>query len=419
MISKKIGYILLLFSLIGMTKTMYSQNSILVNFDSQYHLPQEDGNGFMKLLDCNGSDLINYDGNTYQIVFPDKFFVQDTAVAFNYFTGWKNAKIENATLFLFGNYSSHKPIMYVDYNHNLDFTDDGQPISFNHDSTAIVYLKNSEFPSSYFPIKFFYPKLELEAKNQIESIFSEMGPDVEGNNILSIDYWLGDIRMNYRISDTWINGRKFKIGLYDSDCNGLFNDKGKDRIMIGNYEKDSISGKLDKGAVIFSDSSQIEIGEQIYEIEEIEPSGQFIKLKKSQRIYNRPLNIGDEISDLKIKLISGETKTIKELQNQDKYLLLDFWGTWCKGCTQQLPFLNELKKSNNNKLQIIGLNFGDDFKKIEDYILKHNINWINGYADDNIIEKLRIDGFPNYLLLDKKGRIMIMNGTIDEIKKRL
>ena len=111
MTSKKTSYILLFFFLVGMTKTLHSQNTILVNFDNQYHLSQDDGNGFMKLLDCNGNDLITYDENVYQIVFPDKFFVQDTAVAFNYFTGWKNAKIENATMFLFGNYSSHQPIM--------------------------------------------------------------------------------------------------------------------------------------------------------------------------------------------------------------------------------------------------------------------------------------------------------------------
>ena len=33
------------------------------------------------------------------------------------------------------------------------------------------------------------------------------------------------------------------------------------------------------------------------------------------------------------------------------------------------------------------------------------------------MEKLRIDGFPNYLLIDKNGNMGIMNGTIEELKK--
>jgi len=412
-------YALVLFIFMSTSNILISQNSIQINFDAQYHLPTDAGNGFMILQDIKGADSINYEGITYQIKYPDDFFVQDTAVAFNYFTGWVRAKIKNTTMFLLGNYSSNRPVMYVDYNHNLDFSDDGQPIVFDQDSSAVVYLRNSENTSSFFPIKFFYPKLKAESKSKVESMFSNSAPDIEGATILGIDYWLGDMRMNYKIANTWINGKMIMIGLHDYDCNGLYNDKEEDRILIGDHKAGEVSERLSEGATVLTDTAQIEIAGLVYDIEEVNPSGQFIRLVKSKRDFIQPLNIGNDVSNLEINLLSGETKAIKELQEKGKYILLDFWGDWCKGCIEGLPKLKGLEETNNKSLQIIGLNFGDEKDKIEKHISKHNINWTMGYADIDLMDKLRIDGFPTYMLLDTSGRILIMNGKVEEIKMAL
>jgi len=393
-----------------------AQDTITINFNAEYHIVNEEGYGFMKLID-NHSNEIRYDGNNYSVTFPNHFFVSDTAISFNYFTGWENPSIESSTAFLFGNYSSRSPIVYVDYNHNLDFSDDGQPLKFNMDSTLTVYLNNSKIPSAFFPIKFFYPDLEPKQKKQIESIFTTMGPDVEGNNIVGIDYWLADKRKNYKVANSWLNGKAIKVGLYDYDCNGLFNDLGQDRILIGNFEEDIISDKLEKGAIEYSEKVQISIAGEIYEVVEIETTGKYLKLTKTNKIYHKPLGIGDNVGDIKIELIAGQTIKINELQEENKFVLLCFWGSWCRGCTQQLPDLKRLV-NNSNKIQVIGLNYGDNLSTIENYLSKHDISWKNGIANEELMRKLRIDGFPNYLLIDENGNIIIMNGTIKEIEKR-
>ena len=212
--------------------------------------------------------------------------------------------------------------------------------------------------------------------------------------------------------------RDSKVGLYDYNCNGLFNDLGQDRILIGNFEEDIISDKLEKGAIEYSEKVQIPIAGEIYEVVEIEATGKYLKLIKSNKVYHKPLGIGDNVGDIKIELISGQTIKINELQKENKFILLDFWGSWCRGCTQQLPDLKRLA-NNSNKIQVIGLNYGDNLSTIKNHLSKHDILWENGIANDEIMNKLRIDGFPNYLLIDKNGNIVIMNGTIAEIEKRL
>lgn len=394
-------------------------DSILVHFDNKYFLPKGNNNGFMSLLNINKGDSIHYDNKSYKLILPEKFFVKDTAVAFNYFTGWKNQAINNVTLFLFGDYTSHKPIVYIDYNHNLDFSDDGQPIVFDQDSTKIVYLKNSENPFGLFPIKFFYQKMRKEEKEEVFNFFSKSGPDVAGNSFVDIDYWLADQRLNYRIARTWINNQKINIVLFDYNCNGLFNDKGQDKIFISDYDNEVTRRASDTNSLDYSDSLQFKIGDQVYRFLEIEPTGRFTILKKSNQKYIKPVDEGDDINNLEIQLISGETKTLKELNQANKYVVFDFWGTWCTGCIQQMPKLHELKESKKDKLQIIGLNFSDELENVKDFLVKHKIDWVNGIASSAIIEKLRVTGFPRYVLIDKNGKIKIMNATIHEISELL
>ena len=417
--SIKPNYIILIILVLVVQTKIFAQDTILIPLSPQYHLLEEKGIGFMPLLACNNSNQIYFEDSSYHITFPNNFFVKDTALAFNYFEGWKNAKIENRTAFLFGNYTNHQPILYVDYNHNLDFSDDGLPIKFGNDSTAIVYLSNSEHRDALLPIKLYYPRLSIQQKEKYEMVFLTMVEHLKKNDIVSIDYWLVDKKMNYKITNSWLEGESIKIGLYDANSNGLFNDTGKDRILIGNYDKNYISRKLDEGAVILTDTAQIKLGKKVYAIVEIEPTGRFIKLKESDRTFAEPLDLGDNISDLQIKLISGETRTIKDLQEKNKYLLLDFWGSWCKGCLLGLPDLKDLSEAQKDKLQIIGLNKGDNLKKIDNYISANNIQWINGYADDNVMKKLRVDDFPRYVLLDENGKIIILNGKLNDIKQAI
>lgn len=394
----------------------FSQDSLLIRFDDTYHTSADSRHGFMKLLKCPSDGNFFYAGNPHEFIFPEDFAAEDSAIAFNYFTGWENASLDNATLFLFEDYSSNRPKIYVDYNHNLDFTDDGPPVAFNQDSTAIVYLKNSKFPDCLLPIKFIYPKLDSESKKQVESILSQSGKDVVGNTLLNVDHWLGDKRMNYKLSEIQLDGKTIKIGLYDSNCNGLYSDIGEDRIIILENDESFVSGSLSEGAVVYSRGEQVKINNQVYEIDSISHSGRRLVLVSSNRKFIPTIQVGSNISDIEITLISGESIAIKELLKDNKYLLLDFWGTWCAGCTQQLPALKELIDSEKDNLDIIGLSFKDRPEDIKKYLKKHKVKWRQGFASEDIVKKLRVDEYPTYLLVDQNGDIINMNADIDEIR---
>ncbi len=63
-----------------------------------------------------------------------------------------------------------------------------------------------------------------------------------------------------------------------------------------------------------------------------------------------------------------ENKSInsKDIFNQNKFYLLNIWASWCLPCRNEHPLLINLSKSE--KLEIIGLNYKDNFKNAEKFI---------------------------------------------------
>ena len=113
---------------------------------------------------------------------------------------------------------------------------------------------------------------------------------------------------------------------------------------------------------------------------------------------------------------SGEEYTTKvpiSLEGlKGKYVLLDFWATWCGPCIQEFPNLKELyAKVDTSKFEIIGIIGNSPINTLNESINKHQLTWPQILSDDSnrIKEKYGIDGYPTTLLLDTEGVIITKN----------
>ncbi len=125
-----------------------------------------------------------------------------------------------------------------------------------------------------------------------------------------------------------------------------------------------------------------------------------------------------------IQLLNPENKSINLYQLKNKYVLIDFWASWCIPCRQQNPdllALYELFKSQD--FEIFGVSLDDNKQAWLKAIKKDKLPWLQGSDlkgwQSELAETYQISFIPNNLLLNKKGEIIAKNISINELKLTL
>ncbi len=126
--------------------------------------------------------------------------------------------------------------------------------------------------------------------------------------------------------------------------------------------------------------------------------------------------------------ISGDTLNSAQLLANNKYLMLDFWGSWCAPCIKSIPHLKQfLNKKEYYKILPISIAYeynAEGQSKALDYIKKFGIDWTNiieKKKDNNFstgfVNSFNVTDYPTVILIDKNGKIVFREVGLDAIEK--
>lgn len=111
--------------------------------------------------------------------------------------------------------------------------------------------------------------------------------------------------------------------------------------------------------------------------------------------------------DFTLRSIGGEDVTLSSLRG--KYVVLDFWGTWCGWCIKGIPEMKKMYQKYSNRLEVVGIACGDTEEAWKKSVAANELPWtnlINGTEENNLPEKYAIKGYPTKIILDGEGRII-------------
>lgn len=337
-----------------------------------------------------------------KIIFPDLSEISDTSFTQIYFTGNNHAAIENGIMVLVGNYTSESPLLWVDYNNDLDFSDEGKPLSFS-EAFIDISIPNNDQPELVYTLRFH--KLDSVRKAEIKPMLEQF--IIKGEPYS--DFFFDESR-NIKVGDFMYKGDSLRIGVVDYNINGSYTDLGTDRIVIGTYGG-SITGTEESAGAIILDSTNYFQGESYaFEVKEIADDGTSILIKPTlaSNVEHR-IKEGESIPDYTFELLSGEKTSVHKYLNTDKHLYLSFWANWCVGCHQEVEDLKRIYSDHSDKFTLIGLNYNEDAGKVKSFLDKYSIKWLNGFSTAEINEGLLIQGMPRNILIDPSGKIVEMN----------
>lgn len=124
------------------------------------------------------------------------------------------------------------------------------------------------------------------------------------------------------------------------------------------------------------------------------------------------LAIGAQAPDIKLTDPNGKVVTLSSLKG--KYVLIDFWASWCGPCRQENPNVVRLYNQYKDKgFEIYGVSLDQDKGKWIKAIEKDKLTWVHvsdlkGWQS-SAAELYHIDGIPATYLLDKEGKIIAKN----------
>ncbi|MDH7445256.1 TlpA family protein disulfide reductase [Aquimarina sp. 2201CG14-23] len=134
-------------------------------------------------------------------------------------------------------------------------------------------------------------------------------------------------------------------------------------------------------------------------------------------------NEGDPAPDFETTLVDGTPFKLSNLQG--KYVLLDFWGSWCPPCIKESPELVALHQKHADQLTIVTVALEknkDSWKKV---VSKYGYTWKNQIVSQNrfvmlsdIARKYGVSEIPAKFLISPEGNL-IGNYSFEEIDRLL
>lgn len=146
--------------------------------------------------------------------------------------------------------------------------------------------------------------------------------------------------------------------------------------------------------------------------------------------YKQPKYINGEIApQFTAQLLDGAEFSLSDMKG--KYVLLDFWGSWCGPCRQDNPGIVKLYDQFNAKsftdasgFEVVSIAIESDDKRMKKAIAKDGLKWkyhipqLDRFKSPVVIQ-YGVKEIPTKYLINPDGYIMGVNQSVKEIGRLL
>ena len=130
-----------------------------------------------------------------------------------------------------------------------------------------------------------------------------------------------------------------------------------------------------------------------------------LKKQKAREEARKKIVEGAEAPDFTLKDINGKDLALSSLRG--KYVVLDFWGSWCGWCIKGIPDMKKYYEKYKGKMEILGIDCRDTEEKWKAAVKKHELPWLHvrneGNPDVSVL--YGIQGYPTKIVVDTEGKI--------------
>lgn len=110
--------------------------------------------------------------------------------------------------------------------------------------------------------------------------------------------------------------------------------------------------------------------------------------------------------DFTLNDINGKPLSLSSLRG--KYVVLDFWGSWCVWCIKGMPEMKKYYQKYQGKFEILGIDCNDSEEEWKAAVNKYELPWLHVYNSEKsgVLGQYGIQGFPTKVIISPEGNIV-------------
>ncbi len=135
------------------------------------------------------------------------------------------------------------------------------------------------------------------------------------------------------------------------------------------------------------------------------------------------LKPGASAPDFTIGTPDGKSVRLSDFKG--KYVVLDFWATWCPDCRADVPRLKEIHKAYaSDSVAFLSVSFDTDKDKWTSYIRDNEMDWAHGselkkWKETTVSSLYRVKWILSIYLIGPDGKVILGTVVLDKIEAAL
>lgn len=130
--------------------------------------------------------------------------------------------------------------------------------------------------------------------------------------------------------------------------------------------------------------------------------------------------VGTEVPAFTAKSQDGKAVTLAELCKDKRYILIDFWASWCNPCRKEIPNLKRLHAQYADQgFQIVSLSIDKKASDWEKALEEEQLPWPNFLDTEGIADAYQVKFVPTMYLIDAQGIVQGENLRGEELASKL
>jgi len=313
--------------------------------------------------------------------------------------------IKHTVHILSGIAADGKRMLITDANNNLDFSDDKR---LTYDTAASgLNEKEAEalVPGQDVDYQFAYKGKVYNRKINLQ--ISPYQTAFRYRNPAEQQHYMVAFVNEYRVGIAKLEGKEYDIVCMTAYHPPFFYDSLNTKIFIRERSDSAAATPYNLGDTLL-------VRDVKYNIAAIDAVGDQIVLKYAGKGESVTGSEPGQIAyPIVLPAMDGQLFELNVLRG--KYVLLDFWGSWCNPCISAIPDLVSLDQKYKHILSIVSIAYDEkkNLPVLNKLIKENGMQWIHLFEDSkdksgsSIVKRFKVEAFPTQVLIDPEGKIIL------------